>query len=205
MQTATRSTSQALEVLQQSVLSQGEQIRAILEKLDGIPERGDIEKVAEQMVRMGQLLSGIEEKLARGEQILSALDEHQFGPAPENGTTLNRIKNRRLASRIRETIEAKLPPGSTALVISKGDELLVASKRLRCWHFPQNADGIYSGFHPADSGSAIIQLEALRAKGAHYLVFPCTSFWWLDHYEHWRDYIERRYGLVYRDDDICAI
>jgi GT2 family glycosyltransferase len=205
MQTATRSTSQALEILQQSVLAQTEQIRAILEKLDNIPERREVAEVAEQVLNLGELLSGVEEKLARGEQILTALDEYQFGPIPWDGAVLKRIMDRRQASRVLETMEAKLPAGSTTLVVSKGDELLVASKRLRCWHFPQNTDGVYSGFHPADSGSAIVQLEALRAKGAEYIVLPCASFWWLDHYSRFRDYLDQRYGLLYRADDLCAI
>src|SRR3954471_21889097 len=109
MQTATRPASQALELLHQSVLAQGEQIRAILEKLDGIPERREIAKVAEQVSKLGELLSGVEEKLARGEQILTALDEYQFGPISWDGAVLKRVKDRRLASRVLQTIEAKLP------------------------------------------------------------------------------------------------
>src|SRR3954453_3337189 len=151
MQTATRSTSQAMELLQQSVLAQGEQIRAILDKLDGIPDRRDVAKVVEHVVRLGELLSGVEEKLTRGEQILTALDEYQFGPVSWDGAVLKRVKDRRLASRIRQTIESKLPAGSTTLVVSKGDELLVASERLRCWACPQTTDGVYSGFHRAGS------------------------------------------------------
>src|SRR3954469_17578255 len=130
MQTATRHDSQTLEILQESLLAQSEQIRAILEKLDDVPDRADVAKVAEQVVRLGQLLSGVEEKLVRGEQILAALDEYQFGPAHDDAAILKRIKNRRLASRVREIIEAKLPAGSIALVISKGDDLLVASERI---------------------------------------------------------------------------
>src|SRR4051794_18781018 len=101
MQTATRHDSRAMEILQETLQAQGEQIRTILEKLGSVPERADVAKVAEQMVRFGEVLSGIEEKLARGEQILTALDEFQFGPVSDDSTTLKRIKDRRLASRLR--------------------------------------------------------------------------------------------------------
>ncbi len=50
-------------------------------------------------------------------------------------------------------------------------------------HFPQDADGRYLGHHPSDSDDALARLEALRERGAEYLVLPATSYWWLDHYD----------------------
>jgi len=40
----------------------------------------------------------------------------------------------------------------------------------------------YAGYCPRGSYEAIAQLEGLRAKGAQYLLFPQTAFWWIDHY-----------------------
>ena len=48
-------------------------------------------------------------------------------------------------------------------------------------------DGTYAGHHPADSAEAIAHLEALRAKGAEYIVFPQTALWWLDYYDALRE------------------
>ena len=49
---------------------------------------------------------------------------------------------------------------------------------------------MYAGHHPADSEAAIHHLEDLRAAGRAYLV-PATSSWWLDHYDDFRNHLER--------------
>src|SRR5690348_5444025 len=117
MHTASRANSQALDVLQQSVLAQGEQIRAILEKLEGIPDRRDVADVAEQINKLGELLCGVEAKLARGEQILGALDEYEFGANSRDGVVLKRNRDRRRANKVREIMEAKIPVGSIVLIV----------------------------------------------------------------------------------------
>jgi len=76
----------------------------------------------------------------------------------------------------------------------------------RGWHFPQADDGRYAGHYPASSAEAIAELEALRERGASFLVFPDPSRWWLSHYVELREHLERRYrvecadelGIVYR-------
>lgn len=57
------------------------------------------------------------------------------------------------------------------------------------WHFPQTEAGVYAGHYPADSREAVDQLERLRARGAHYLLLPQTSFWWLDYYRGLQRYL----------------
>src|SRR5215212_9242001 len=205
MPTAIKPSSYDFETLQKSIDAQGEQIRALVENLSRISDRGHLAEVAEQVAKLGELLSRVEERLSRGEQILTTLEEYQFGMIAGDTEVLKQIKDRRLANRLRETIQAKLPAGATALVVSKGDESLFLSDWLQCWHFPQNTDGDYAGFHPADSGSAIIQLEALRAKGADYLVIPCASLWWLDYYKRFRDYLHHRYREFHCEHDVCVI
>ena len=64
------------------------------------------------------------------------------------------------------------------------------------WHFPQTEFGVYAGFHPADSKEAIYHLEELRRKGADYLLFPSTAFWWLGFYGDFQKYLESRYACI---------
>jgi len=91
---------------------------------------------------------------------------------------------RDLVEQIRAAIDRQLPPDSTILVVSNGDDdLLKLGANRRGWHFPQMEDGTYAGYHPGDSREAIAHLEALRAKGAEYLLFPETALWWLEFYE----------------------
>ena len=48
------------------------------------------------------------------------------------------------------------------------------------------------------------RFEDLRSRGAGYLVFPNTAFWWLDHYEGFRKHLESVYATVLHDQN-CII
>lgn len=105
-----------------------------------------------------------------------------------------------LVARLRERLEQLVPPGATVLVASRGDDELVRLRDRRGWHFPQSDDGTYAGHHPADSAAAIAQLEALRERGAGFLVFPDPSRWWLNHYRELRQHLERHYRVEVADE-----
>ena len=113
---------------------------------------------------------------------------------------------RHLTQRVHDAVRERLPKDATVAVVSKGDDgLLKLGSRRVAWHFPQTDDGSYAGHYPTDSAEAIAQLEALRAKGALYLVIPATSRWWLDHYSEFRAHLERRYQVLVDRDDTCVI
>lgn len=118
---------------------------------------------------------------------------------------LRRVQYERFVKRVRETIEAAVPPAGTVLVISKGDDELLKLKGRRVWHFPRNDQGAYAGCYPADSAAAIAHLEALREKGAEYLAVPGTALWWLDHYDELNRHLMRHYRVVARESDSCLI
>jgi hypothetical protein len=107
---------------------------------------------------------------------------------------------RQLVHQIQEAVRSAVPPGSTVVVVSKGDEELLKLGDRQGWHFPQDEEGVYAGYHPADSAEAIEHLEELRAKGAEFLLFPGTAFWWLEHYEEFEQYLEERYHCVWSDE-----
>jgi glycosyltransferase involved in cell wall biosynthesis len=65
--------------------------------------------------------------------------------------------------------------------------------------------GEYAGYYPAGSEEAIAHLEALRAKGGEFLLFPATSLWWLEHYEGFGEHLKSNYRLVYEQEDTCLI
>ncbi len=110
-----------------------------------------------------------------------------------------------LIARIREIVRTSLPAHATVAVVNKGDAELLKLDGRTAWHFPRNADGSYSGHYPATSADAIEHLEAARAEGAKYLLFPSTSFWWLEFYGEFRAHLERQYPVVAREDDTCVI
>jgi hypothetical protein len=106
---------------------------------------------------------------------------------------------------MRTMVEAALPKGAVTLVVSKGDERLLAFSGRTGWHFLRNEQGQYAGHHPADSAAAIEALERLRVKGAGYLVIPQVALWWLDHYAGLREHLDRRARIVARDDRTAVI
>jgi hypothetical protein len=107
---------------------------------------------------------------------------------------------RRLVGRILEVANAVVPPEATVAVVSKGDEeLLELGGGRRGWHFPQNEDGVYAGYYPADSAEAIIHLEELRTRGAGFLLFPETAFWWLERYGDLKQHLEARYQRIWSE------
>lgn len=116
-----------------------------------------------------------------------------------------RLEYRQLIGRIRKVAADTLPPKAKVAVVSKGDDQLLSLNGCEGWHFPQSADGVYSGYYPADSESAISELETLRSKGAEYLLFPSTCFWWLEHYAGFKRHLDRRYKMIARNQDVCII
>jgi GT2 family glycosyltransferase len=107
---------------------------------------------------------------------------------------------RDLRERVRRIVTSRVPDGSQVIVVSHGDDDLVAFGGAQGRHFPQTTDGVYAGHHPADSTEAIEHLEALRAKGGRYFVLPSTGFWWLEHYAELARHLDSNYDEVFRDD-----
>ena len=107
--------------------------------------------------------------------------------------------------RIHGLVGCLIDPGSTVVVVSKGDQELVRLGSGQGWHFPRTADGKYAGHHPADGAEAIAHLEQLHEHGAEYFLLPSTYFWWLDHYDGLAEHLRSRYRLVADCPDTCLI
>jgi ATP-binding cassette subfamily B protein len=111
----------------------------------------------------------------------------------------------RVVDAVRRVVDAALPPDATVLVVSKGDDDLLALEGRRAWHFPQMEDGVFAGYYPADSAAAITHLEALRRKGASFLIIPDPARWWLDYYDGLREHLRRSGRLVVDEPGICQV
>jgi GT2 family glycosyltransferase len=111
----------------------------------------------------------------------------------------------RITRRIREIVAATLPPEAVVLVVSRGDDALLELESRQALHFPPSEEGSWAGHHPASSEDAVAQLEAMRAEGGQFLVFPSTGLWWLDHYIEFGEHLERNYPVLVRDIETCVI
>lgn len=110
-----------------------------------------------------------------------------------------------LVSRVQASVAEHVPPGSSVLVVSKGDTSLVELAGVTAAHFPQDSNGGYAGHHPHDSAAATAQLEELRRRGAEYLVMPASSRWWLDFYGEFAAHLASHGELVADLPDSCLI
>jgi hypothetical protein len=110
-----------------------------------------------------------------------------------------------LIGRIQQVVARTIPPRASVLVVSKGDHRLLELGGRSAGHFPQEPDGSYPGYHPADSAAAIGLLEELHRSGAEYLLFPATTAWWLGHYRGLADHLGSRYRQVANEPDTCVI
>jgi len=113
--------------------------------------------------------------------------------APQEPVRLDGV----LLTAIPNPVHASEEPGVTNITWSTGDgsegQLYVSSM------------GVYAGRDPANSDEALRLLELTKARGAQYLVIPAKSFWWLDHYQKFREHVEARYQAVVRDEETCII
>jgi len=110
-----------------------------------------------------------------------------------------------LVGRVQASVAEHVPPGSSVLVVSKGDAALVELPGLAAAHFPQDSGGGYAGHHPHDSATATAQLEDLRRRGAEYLVLPASSRWWLDFYGEFAGHLASHGEVVADLPDACLI
>lgn len=114
------------------------------------------------------------------------------------------LRGRRVTHRVRELVAEATPAGATVLVVSRGDEDLLALDGRVGWHFPQAETGVYAGHHPEDAEVAVRHLEELRVRGATHFVIPATSAWWLDHYADFRRHLDERFAPLAADPETCV-
>src|SRR6516225_1322227 len=126
------------------------------------------------------------------------------GLYPNQMSSLKQDTYAAIVDRIHQHVDRAVPAGSTVVMVSKGDERLLQINQSRGWHFPQNSEGTYSGYYPENDIAAISHLEALRSRGAQFLVVPATAFWWFDHYAGFNRHLRALYAVVLDDKETCT-
>jgi len=190
-----------------------EQMRALEQRTEGVDRRYAeltrmFEGTSSKIDRLGTDLQQVSARDSRLQPALSAAHQRLAGNRAALETIrrdLTRFQYDQLIPRLRTMVEAALPLGAVALVVSKGDERLLAFNGRTGWHFLRNEQGLYAGHHPADSAAAIDALDRLNAGGAGYLVIPQVAFWWLDHYAGLRQHLDTHARVLVRDERTAAI
>jgi hypothetical protein len=104
---------------------------------------------------------------------------------------------------MRELLASVLEPDAAVLVVSDGDDAWLDLDR-RAWHFPQDASGRQVPIDRANGLSMLAQLDALRDRGALYLVVPSTSFWRVERSQELLGYLRRCRPIALRER-VCAV
>jgi hypothetical protein len=192
-----------IEELRLVVAEQAEQLEVLLARVELVTSR-------EEELR-AMLLGAHDQLMRRAEMIKAELQAELQQSVSQPDATLEThslsqshggqsVDYPGLVGQIREVAKAVLPPGATVVVVSKGDEELLKLDGERIgWHFPQNENGVYAGFYPADGSEAIFHLEELRAKGADFLLFPETAFWWLERYRDFKQHLDSHYRRIWSE------
>lgn len=120
-------------------------------------------------------------------------------------SSLGQVEYADLVGRVQAVVAGAVPPGSSVLVVSKGDEALLAIPGLAASHFPQDGAGEYAGHHPLDSAAATAALEELRRQGAEYIVIPATARWWLEYYAEFATHLATHGEVVADEPDSCLV
>jgi colanic acid/amylovoran biosynthesis glycosyltransferase len=105
----------------------------------------------------------------------------------------------------REVLGRHVPADGVVAIVSRGDEELLRCAPGGALHVPRDASGSWAGHHPADASEAIAEIEAARKGGATFLYVPCTSLWWLDHYDGLRQHLDSRHRAITSSVDEGAL
>jgi hypothetical protein len=113
---------------------------------------------------------------------------------------------------MRSTVERKhASAADLATILAKGEVIIVVDENkmvgnllpdLQVFPFPER-DGRYNG-PPADSEVAIRELERLRGRGAHFIVFMWPSLWWLEHYDDLNEFLRDNYRCVLHNERLVV-
>jgi len=177
----------------------------------GLLWRGRQPHVDGALARLRQMYEGnfqfvdMAQSLVRAAERERDREENDEPSAASSSSQMPQRAYRNAVDRIRKAVAEVVPPDSTVIVVSRGDDDLLNLGGRRAWHFPQTRGGIYAGHHPADSAAAIAHLEELRARGANVLLLPVSAFWWLRHYSGFARHLEQNYRLITREEDACAL
>ena len=165
---------------------------------------------AAELVELRATVDGLDASLR---ECLSLLRSGSRQPAPPVTVDLSVAAHgdrrsadyQHLVDRLNAAVVALVPVGSGVLVVSRGDDRLLALEGRPAGHFPQADTGAYAGHHPDDSAAAVAELERLVGAGWRYLVFPSTALWWLDHYGGLRRHLEGTGRLLLREPGLGVV
>jgi hypothetical protein len=140
-------------------------------------------------------------KTVDGETLLAVLPKPGV-PKLDGTTSRRRTGNdaRRLV-RTRQELVDLIPPDKPFVLVDE-EQLRPTLPHRRALPFMEKA-GQYWG-PPGDDAAAVAELERLRRRGAKWLVFVWSTYWWLEHYAQFARHLRNKYACVRRNEFITV-
>jgi hypothetical protein len=102
-----------------------------------------------------------------------------------------------LEERLQAIAKELLPPRAAVLVVGAPGTDVLRLPGCFTFRFPLS-------YLPSDSAMATAHLEGLRKKGAGFLLFPSTEFWWFSRYEEFAQHLHAAFRCLRNDRD-CVL
>jgi len=125
--------------------------------------------------------------------------------APRVVPDLDQVElQRRCLPAMRALLNSLLPEDEVVLVLSEGDDSLLALGRT-AWHFPHDAAGRHVQLECNEGRRAVSQLRELAEAGIRYLVIPAASLWALSRRPQLLAYLDGECRRLALRERICAL
>lgn len=109
--------------------------------------------------------------------------------------------NQRVA-RMKKKMQLSIPTDDMLIMV---DEATFESHLFSQWEVVPfiEKDGLYWGV-PTDDEVAISELNRLCSWGAKYIIFTWPTFWWLEHFKKFTEYLYHNFSCIKQDKDIVC-
>jgi hypothetical protein len=111
---------------------------------------------------------------------------------------------RRCLPAMRALLGSLLPEDEVVLVMSEGDDALLALDR-PAWHFPHDAEGLHLPLEADADGYVVTQLQTLSRNGIRYLLVPVAMHWTLSRRPALAAYLGEECRRLALRDRVCAL
>jgi hypothetical protein len=112
--------------------------------------------------------------------------------------------SRQTVAAMRALVDNLLPDDEVVLVVSEGDDAMLAIDR-QAWHFPHDAAGGHVPLEAAEGRHAVSQLRTLRGRGIRYLIVPADSYSALLRSRALAVYLGEECRTLARRDRVCVV
>jgi len=148
------------------------------------------------------LWADVQVKTLDGDTLVAVLPKPGLQKLELTASKRSRPKDRRLLQQARDELTRHVGLDERLIVV---DEEQIRGTLPHRWTFPfPEKNGVYWG-QPADSEAAIAEAKRQRKLGRERMAFIFSTFWWLQHYGKFHDYLREAWREETRTDAVILL